>query len=69
MNSLHKLHQVNVLVIWMEYFIHRLILHYCIKRDIAFLYASSVATYGGNTTFEEELQFEKPLNVYVYSKF
>ena len=45
------------------------LLHYCIERDIAFLYASSAATYGGNDTFKEELQFEKPLNVYGYSKF
>lgn len=45
------------------------LLHYCIERDIAFLYASSAATYGGNDTFKEERQFEKPLNVYGYSKF
>jgi len=45
------------------------LLHYCIERDIPFLYASSAATYGGNDTFKEELQFEKPLNVYGYSKF
>ena len=45
------------------------LLHYCIERDIAFLYASSAATYGGNDTFKEALQFEKPLNVYGYSKF
>ncbi|WP_369433751.1 ADP-glyceromanno-heptose 6-epimerase [Psychromonas sp. MME1] len=45
------------------------LLHYCIERDIPFLYASSAATYGGNDTFKEELAFEKPLNVYGYSKF
>lgn len=45
------------------------LLHYCIERDIAFLYASSAATYGGNDTFKEELKYEKPLNVYGYSKF
>ncbi len=45
------------------------LLHYCIERDIPFLYASSAAVYGGNHTFKEELQFEKPLNIYGYSKF
>ena len=45
------------------------LLHYCIERDIPFLYASSAATYGGNDTFKEELKYEKPLNVYGYSKF
>lgn len=45
------------------------LLHYCIDHDIPFLYASSAATYGGNDTFKEELKYEKPLNVYGYSKF
>lgn len=46
------------------------LLHYCIERDIAFLYASSAATYGGRSDhFIEEWQYEKPLNVYGYSKF
>ncbi|HEY5715902.1 MAG TPA: ADP-glyceromanno-heptose 6-epimerase [Psychromonas sp.] len=45
------------------------LLHYCLERDIPFLYASSAATYGGNDTFKEELKYEKPLNVYGYSKF
>ncbi|HGJ5876114.1 MAG TPA: ADP-glyceromanno-heptose 6-epimerase [Arsenophonus sp.] len=46
------------------------LLHYCIERDIAFLYASSAATYGGRSDhFIEERQYEKPLNVYGYSKF
>ncbi|MCG6202591.1 ADP-glyceromanno-heptose 6-epimerase [Psychromonas antarctica] len=45
------------------------LLHYCIERDIPFLYASSAATYGGNDTFKEEFKYEQPLNVYGYSKF
>ncbi|RXK32956.1 ADP-glyceromanno-heptose 6-epimerase [Arsenophonus endosymbiont of Bemisia tabaci Asia II 3] len=46
------------------------LLHYCIERDIAFLYASSAATYGGRSDhFIEERQYKKPLNVYGYSKF
>ncbi len=32
------------------------------------LYASSAATYGGSATFREEPGFERPLNVYGYSK-
>lgn len=32
------------------------------------LYASSAATYGGSSTFRPEPQFERPLNVYGYSK-
>lgn len=46
------------------------ILHYCLERNIPFLYASSAATYGGRTdNFIEDRQFEQPLNVYGYSKF
>ncbi|WP_034943183.1 ADP-glyceromanno-heptose 6-epimerase [Erwinia oleae] len=45
------------------------LMHYCIERQIPFLYASSAATYGGrNDNFIEERQFEEPLNVYGYSK-
>jgi ADP-L-glycero-D-manno-heptose 6-epimerase len=32
------------------------------------LYASSAATYGGSDTFRESPEFERPLNVYGYSK-
>ncbi|KAA1194792.1 ADP-glyceromanno-heptose 6-epimerase [Photorhabdus heterorhabditis] len=46
------------------------LLHYCLDRKIPFLYASSAATYGGRSdNFIEERQYEKPLNVYGYSKF
>lgn len=41
---------------------------YALARQIAFLYASSAAVYGGNAVFREERQFEAPLNVYGYSK-
>ncbi|RKF22150.1 ADP-glyceromanno-heptose 6-epimerase [Alginatibacterium sediminis] len=44
------------------------ILHYCLEREIPFLYASSAATYGDTKVFKEEKQFEGPLNVYGYSK-
>ncbi len=46
------------------------LLHYCLERQIPFLYASSAATYGGRSdNFIEERQYEQPLNVYGYSKF
>ncbi|UQY44017.1 ADP-glyceromanno-heptose 6-epimerase [Erwinia sp. PK3-005] len=45
------------------------LLHFCLEREIPFLYASSAATYGGrNDNFIEERQYEQPLNVYGYSK-
>ena len=46
------------------------LLHYCLDFDIPFLYASSAATYGGRSdNFIEDRDYEKPLNVYGYSKF
>ncbi|MWN32144.1 ADP-glyceromanno-heptose 6-epimerase [Gilliamella sp. Pra-s65] len=46
------------------------LLHYCLDFNIPFLYASSAATYGGRSdNFIEDRQYEKPLNVYGYSKF
>jgi len=45
------------------------LLDYCLKHKVPYLYASSAATYGGSDTFVEERQYEKPLNVYGYSKF
>ncbi|MBN2690027.1 MAG: ADP-glyceromanno-heptose 6-epimerase [Gammaproteobacteria bacterium] len=46
----------------------KILLHYCIKHKIPFIYASSAATYGNSTTFAESPENEKPLNVYGYSK-
>jgi ADP-L-glycero-D-manno-heptose 6-epimerase len=40
----------------------------CQKRGTRLLYASSAATYGGSDTFREDPAFERPLNVYGYSK-
>ncbi|MFZ3128838.1 MAG: ADP-glyceromanno-heptose 6-epimerase [Rhodoferax sp.] len=42
--------------------------HACQKRGARLLYASSAATYGGSETFREDPAFERPLNVYGYSK-
>jgi len=44
------------------------LLHYCNHHKIAFLYASSAATYGAGQIFKEEKAHEGPLNVYGYSK-
>ncbi|MBL4831824.1 MAG: ADP-glyceromanno-heptose 6-epimerase [Aliivibrio sp.] len=44
------------------------LLHFCIERDIPFLYASSAATYGDTDKFIEEREYEGALNVYGYSK-
>lgn len=45
------------------------LLEFCASREIPYVYASSAAVYGGSDTFVEEREFERPLNVYGYSKF
>lgn len=45
------------------------LLHYCLEREIPFLYASSAAVYGDGPDFIEQRQYEKPLNAYGFSKF
>ena len=40
----------------------------CQAQGTRLLYASSAATYGGSASFREETEFERPLNVYGYSK-
>lgn len=45
------------------------LLHACLEKGIAYLYASSASVYGGSEVFKEERQHEKPLNVYGYSKW
>jgi ADP-L-glycero-D-manno-heptose 6-epimerase len=42
---------------------------FCQKEKIPFIYASSAAVYGASRVFKEERQYEKPLNIYGYSKF
>ncbi len=42
---------------------------FAIAHQIPFLYASSAAVYGGSKVFVEARQYERPLNVYGYSKF
>ncbi len=45
------------------------LLHYCLGRQIPYVYASSASVYGAGPVFKEERQYEKPLNLYAYSKF
>jgi len=45
------------------------LLHYCLARNIPFIYASSAAVYGNNLEFAEIRANENPINVYAYSKW
>ncbi|MEM9242556.1 MAG: ADP-glyceromanno-heptose 6-epimerase [Pseudomonadota bacterium] len=51
-----------------NYTYSKTLLHYCLAQRIPFVYASSAAVYGDNTVFEENPVYEKPLNIYAYSK-
>lgn len=44
------------------------LLHACLAARVPLFYASSAAIYGGSDVFREEEAFERPLNVYGYSK-
>ena len=46
----------------------RNLLEACQAQHTRLLYASSAATYGGSASFREEPRFERPLNVYGFSK-
>ncbi len=52
-----------------NYAYSKTLLHYCLERQLPFLYASSAATYGKGEIFKEELAYEGPINVYGYSKW
>jgi ADP-L-glycero-D-manno-heptose 6-epimerase len=47
----------------------KVMLHYCLARQVPFIYASSASVYGNGQIFQEDRQFEKPINIYGYSKF
>ncbi len=47
----------------------KVLLQYCLTRNVPFFYASSASVYGSNNIFKEKRSIEKPLNVYGYSKF
>lgn len=44
------------------------LLEACQVQGVRLMYASSAAIYGSSMTFREEARFERPLNVYGYSK-
>lgn len=56
------------LMMEMNFAFSKKLLHHCLDRRTPFLYASSAAVYGGGSVFREEPEFERPLNVYGYSK-
>jgi len=45
------------------------LLHYCLEHETSFFYASSASVYGDGPVYKEDREFEKPLNIYGYSKF
>jgi ADP-L-glycero-D-manno-heptose 6-epimerase len=45
------------------------LLHWCLARKAAYIYASSASVYGAGRVFKEIREHEEPLNVYGYSKF
>lgn len=47
----------------------KVLLHYCLAWKIPFIYASSASVYGKGKIFKEALQYEKPINIYAYSKY
>ena len=51
-----------------NYSYSRTLLHHCLENKTQYIYASSAAVYGGSSEFVEDPLFEKPLNVYGYSK-
>ena len=60
-NGQHMMHN--------NYEYSKILLHYCLDKYIPFIYASSASIYGGSNVFQEKIEYEKPLNVYGYSKF
>ncbi|MDH5621036.1 MAG: ADP-glyceromanno-heptose 6-epimerase [Gammaproteobacteria bacterium] len=51
-----------------NYSYSKTLLHHCLEHVTPFIYASSAAVYGGSSEFVEDPLFERPLNVYGYSK-
>jgi len=47
----------------------KLLLHYCLKNRLPFIYASSGSVYGTRQKFREVPENEAPVNVYGYSKY
>jgi ADP-L-glycero-D-manno-heptose 6-epimerase len=56
------------LMLDLNYRSSKTLLDACQAQRVRLLYASSAAVYGGAASFREEPEFERPLNVYGYSK-
>ncbi len=56
------------LMLDLNYRASKTLLDACRAQDVRLLYASSAATYGGASSFREVPEFERPLNVYGWSK-
>jgi len=56
------------LMLEQNYRASKTLLDACSARRTRLIYASSAAVYGASTTFREEPAFERPLNVYGWSK-
>jgi len=56
------------LMLDLNYRSSKTLLDACQTQGVRLLYASSAAVYGGAASFREEPEYERPLNVYGYSK-
>lgn len=52
-----------------NYHYSQVLLNFCERLQIPFIYASSAAVYGDHRDFKEHPSFESPLNLYGYSKY
>jgi ADP-L-glycero-D-manno-heptose 6-epimerase len=52
-----------------NYTYSRRVLDWCQEEEVPLIYASSASVYGAGPDFREDRRYEKPLNVYGYSKF
>lgn len=55
-------------VLRVNYEYSKALLRFCDERGIPLIYASSAAVYGQGPKFREERRYERPLNLYGYSK-
>lgn len=56
-------------VMAVNYEYSKALLAWCQARKVPMIYASSASVYGMGPTFRESREFERPLNMYAYSKF
>ncbi len=56
-------------VMQVNYEYSKAVLEWCAPTRVPLIYASSASVYGMGPTFREAREFERPLNMYAYSKF